>query len=92
MGGFVDFACKHCRYEENDIGVGRGKREFPYLVLYRCDNCHSIGSAWVHENRAPLCTLCYHDDLTLLPDDTRSVNCPKCGEPAGLTPKEGRWE
>ena len=92
MGSFVDFACKNCHYEEKAIGIGRGRNELPYLALFRCDHCHSIGSTWVHANRVPVCGNCYHDGLTLLPDDSRGVNCPKCGEPAKLTPKEGGWE
>ncbi|HEX9625841.1 MAG TPA: hypothetical protein VGA00_02760 [Acidiferrobacterales bacterium] len=92
MGGFVDFYCRHCRYAETDIGVGRGREEFPFLRLFRCDNCKSVGSTWVHENRIPRCSVCYHDAVTLLADDTRKLNCPKCGDPAEFVAKEGSWE
>lgn len=92
MGWFVDFRCRHCRYEELDIGVGRGRNEFPFLVLFRCDNCKTVGSTWVYENRLPICSHCYHDAVMVLPDDTVCVNCPKCGEPATLTRQEGTWE
>lgn len=92
MGWFVDFRCGHCKYEEPDIGVGRGRNAFPFLALIRCDNCKTIGSTWIYENRLPMCSRCYHDAVTILPDDTTRVNCPKCGEPASLTRKEGTWE
>ncbi len=92
MGGFVDFKCRFCRYEVTGIGVGRGRDEFPFLALYRCDHCQSVGSTWIHEQRIPHCSLCYHDAVTILPDDTRRVNCPKCGEPASVSPGPGSWE
>ncbi len=92
MGGFVDFRCRYCNYEETDIGVGRGRQVFPYLALFCCDNCKSVGSTWIHENKTPRCGACYSDGVTLLPDDIRSIKCPKCGEPATFTHKEGSWE
>ena len=92
MGSFVAFKCKFCQYEEPGIGVGRGKAEFPFLALFHCHHCHSLGSTWVYENKIPRCSQCYDDALTILPDDTRRVNCPKCGEPGVITPKEGSWE
>ncbi len=92
MGFFVDFRCQNCRYEERDIGVGRGKSEFPFLALFRCDNCKTIGSTWINEHQLPLCAHCYHDAVVILPDDTTRVNCPKCGEPALITRKEGAWQ
>jgi hypothetical protein len=92
MGRFVSFECKFCRYQETEIAVGRGRNEFPFLVLYRCDHCHAIGSTWIHENKIPRCSQCYDDAILILPDDIRRVNCPKCGEPAVITPKEGSWE
>jgi len=92
VGSFVDFKCQFCQYEEPSIGIGRGKAEFPFLALYRCHHCHTIGSTWIYENRIPRCSQCYDDALTLLPEDTRRVNCPKCGEPAVIAPKEGSWE
>ena len=92
MGGFVSFKCALCRYEEPEIGVGRGHAEFPFLALYRCDNCKTIGSTWVEQNRLPRCAGCYHDAITILPDNTRRVNCPKCGEPARITPRDGDWQ
>lgn len=92
MGSFVDFKCKFCKYEETNIGIGRGKTGFPFLALYRCNHCHTIGSTWVHENRIPRCSHCYDDALTMLPDDTRRTNCPKCGESGVIVPREGSWE
>jgi len=92
VGGFVDFSCKHCRYEQPDIGVGRGKRAYPYLALLRCAGCKCIGSTWIYEDGVAKCGICYHDAPVLLPDDTRQLDCPRCGKPATLTPKEGSWE
>lgn len=92
MGGFVDFRCSFCKYEENDIGIGHGKKAFPFLALYRCDNCQTIGSTWVYPDKLPHCSQCYHDAVTILPEDTRRVMCPKCGEPAKIAPKEGSWD
>ncbi|BAU47094.1 hypothetical protein SVA_0513 [Sulfurifustis variabilis] len=45
-----------------------------------------------HEKAIPRCAGCYHDAITLLEDDTRRVNCPKCGESARLTPRDGEWQ
>ncbi|MHB1951313.1 MAG: hypothetical protein ACYCQK_07535 [Acidiferrobacteraceae bacterium] len=92
MGRFVQYRCGSCRYEEPDLAVGRGREEFPYLSLFRCDNCHSVGSTWIFRDRLPRCSLCYHDALTLLPDDVSVLACPKCGEPARFEPREGAWE
>jgi len=92
VGSFVSFRCKFCRYEEPQIAVGHGRSEFPFLALYRCNHCNSIGSAWIHESKIPRCSQCYDDAITILPDDTRRVNCPKCGEPGVIAPKEGSWE
>jgi len=92
MGRFVDFRCKHCRYEETDIGVGKGKNPSPCLALFRCTRCRSTGSTWVKENETPRCGLCYEEGVTLLPDDTTRIDCPRCGQPAQFTPKEGSWE
>lgn len=33
MGGFVDSQGKTCQYQQADIGVGRGKHAFSYLVV-----------------------------------------------------------
>ena len=92
MGGFVRFQCKFCQYEESNIGVGRGQAEFPFLVLYRCNHCHTIGSTWAQENKIPRCSNCYDDAIVILPDDSRRVDCPKCGESALIAPAEGSWE
>lgn len=91
VGGFVSFRCGNCRYEEHDLGVGRGREEMPFLSLFRCDNCHSVGSTWIFADRVPRCTLCYHDAVTLLPEDVSRLPCPKCGEPAGFERLEGEW-
>jgi len=82
VGSFVGFKCKFCQYEEPSIGVGRGKAEVPFLTLYRCNHCLTIGSTWIHDGKIPRCANCYDDAIVILPDDTRRVNCPKCGEPA----------
>jgi len=92
MGGFVDFECKFCHYAERGIAVGHGKAPSPFLALYRCDHCKTVGSTWFHEDKIPRCAGCYHDVITILPQDARRVTCPKCGEPALLTPREGSWE
>lgn len=92
MGFFVDLKCSACKYEETSLGVGRGKNPTPFLALFRCDRCKSIGSTWVQDGRNPRCSLCYHDAVTILPDDTRSVDCPKCGKPARIAVSEGSWD
>ncbi len=52
----------------------------PYLRLFSCDNCHSVGSTWVDDATTPRCSLCYHDGIQLLADDAETSVCPKCGE------------
>lgn len=49
MGGYVDYRCKGCRTEESPIPVGRGRNAFPYLALFRCLSCKTVGSTWVPE-------------------------------------------
>ena len=80
------------RYEEPSISVGRGRAETPFLALYRCNHCLTIGSAWMHEGKIPRCASCYDATIIILPDDARRVSCPKCGEPAVIAPQEGSWE
>lgn len=93
MGHKVDFACRACRYEERDLGVGRGRRPEPALRLFQCGNCRSIGSAWVGGGFVPRCSLCYHDDIALFADDVLAVACPKCGGPGVFTHRhEETWE
>lgn len=92
MGSFVQFKCNYCKYEEADLGVGNGRDPVRFLALFNCDNCKSVGSTWVHENQIPRCSLCYHDAITLFPSDIKKISCPKCGEPASFSPKEGGWE
>ena len=92
MGGFVDFRCKHCRYEETEIGVGRGKQPFPRLSLFRCTKCKSTGSTWVRENELPRCGICDEEGVALLPEEATRIECPRCGKPAQFTPREGSWE
>lgn len=91
MGWFVDFRCPYCRYEEAGIGVGHGKSEFPYLALFCCDNCKSVGSTWIRESESPRCGACYQENVRLLADDVHSIDCPKCGEPAFFARREGQW-
>jgi hypothetical protein len=92
VGGFVAYRCKHCRYEESEIGIGKGKNPFPFLALFRCNKCKSVGSTWIQEHSTPRCGLCYEEGVTLLPDDTTHIDCPRCGKPAQFTPMEGSWE
>jgi hypothetical protein len=92
VGGFVEFRCKHCRYEETDIGVGKGRNPSPFLALFRCAKCKSVGSTWIKEHETPRCGVCYEEGVTLLPDDTTRIDCPRCGKPAQFAPKEGVWE
>ncbi len=92
MGWYVDFRCPYCNYEETGIGVGRGRRSFPYLALFCCDNCKSVGSTWVQQDQPPRCGVCYHEQVTLLKEDVRRISCPKCGEPATFSRGEGEWE
>jgi len=67
MGGFVDFKCMICKYEGRGIGVGRGKNEFPILVLFRCDYCKSINGIWAGPDKSSRCIICYHDTVTFTP-------------------------
>jgi len=92
MGGFVDYRCRHCRTEIEDIPVGRGRQASPYLALFRCVRCKTVGSTWIENNQPARCGTCYEEGVELLPDDTTRITCPKCGEPANLTPKTGSWE
>lgn len=92
MGSFVDFKCVSCGYELESIGFGHGKKETPFLKLYTCDACKSIGSTWIDRDNDTRCSVCYEKDLTLLDDASRLVNCPKCGQTATLIPKSETWE
>lgn len=93
MGHKADFRCFGCRYEENDLAVGRGRRPGPYLRLFRCDNCHSIGSTWIEEGKTPRCSFCYHDEVKLLPDDVTLVECPKCEQRGTIVHRrDDTWE
>lgn len=92
MGHIVDFQWPYYKYAEHDLGVGRGKSAFPFLALFRCDSCKTIGSTWVRENQIPRCSNCYHDAVIVLPDDATRVGCPRRGEVARITRKEGAWE
>lgn len=92
MGHFVEFHCRFCHYQEAEIGVGHGRSAFPFLKLYRCDHCKTIGSTWVYEDKLPHCAGCYHATITLLDDDATRVSCPKCGEAGRLTRKDGEWQ
>lgn len=92
MGSFITYQCKHCRYEENEIGVGRGRNPFPYLALCCCSRCKTVGSTWIQDNQPARCGVCYDAGVTLLPDDTTRIDCPRCGRPANVTPAAGSWE
>jgi len=91
MGRFVELKCRFCGYGESEVGVGCGRSARPMLKLYLCESCTSFGSTWVHPDRPPLCSNCYHDSIRLLDDDVRRVTCPKCGETATITPVDGAW-
>jgi len=92
MGGFVDFHCRHCRLELPEIPFGAGRNPSPALALFRCRRCKTVGSTWVYPGRTPQCGTCYEEGVELLPDDARDIDCPKCGKPARLTPRDGHWE
>jgi hypothetical protein len=92
MGGFVDYHCRHCRTEQTEIPVGRGRTASPYLKLFRCTRCKTVGSTWVEDDRPPRCGTCYEEGVELLPDDVTRIDCPRCGQPARFTPRAGGWE
>jgi predicted RNA-binding Zn-ribbon protein involved in translation (DUF1610 family) len=76
----------------NGIPVGRGRAASPYLALFRCTRCKTVGSTWIEPRRPPRCGTCYEAGVELLPDDATRIECPKCGNTARLTPKAGHWE
>ena len=92
MGEFVDFLCRFCGYRESDIPLGRGRKSSAELKLFSCPNCKSVGSTWVEAEGEVLCGLCYHPDIRLMSPVPAVVDCPRCGEPARVRVKEGRWE
>ena len=93
MGHKADFHCFGCRYEEKDLAIGRGRRPSPYLSLFRCDHCHSIGSTWIEEAKKPRCSFCYHDAPTLLAEDVTVVDCPRCEQRGTIVHRRGEtWE
>jgi hypothetical protein len=92
MGGFVDFRCRYCEYEELEIPLGHGRQPVPFLALFSCDSCKSVGSTWVQPGRDPVCSHCYHDKVTMFEDAPQTLDCPKCGEQGKLAPAEGSWE
>lgn len=93
MGHKAGFRCFSCRYEESDLGVGHGRHPSPYLSLFCCDNCHSVGSAWVADGGVVRCSLCYAEEPTLLPETTQTLKCPKCGQSGVITHwRKETWE
>lgn len=93
MGHRADFICHRCHYEERDIAIGHGRQPLPFLALFSCSNCHSVGSSWVGGERPVRCSFCYDEAITILADDTTAVACPKCQEPAYLTHRfDDVWE
>jgi ribosomal protein S27E len=92
MGSFVTYQCRHCRYEESGIGIGRGRNPFPYLALYRCARCKTVGSTWIHADRRPRCGVCDDEGVTLFADDATHIDCPKCEKPASFRPAPGSWQ
>lgn len=51
MRGFGRLDCLNCGYSEERIGFGHGKQAGPYLQLYRCDSCKTIGRNRVQQDR-----------------------------------------
>lgn len=92
MGKFVDYHCKRCNTEITDIPVGKGRQPSPYLALFRCRSCRTVGSTWVTPGETPRCGTCYEEGVELLPDDATFISCPRCGEQGRFTPREGSWE
>ncbi len=92
MGGFVKFGCMNCGYAEERIGFGRGKSSESCLRLYCCDQCKTVGSAWVEADRQPLCGGCYNKEITLLEPKNSSFSCPKCDTLAVLAVLEDTWD
>jgi hypothetical protein len=92
MGGFVDYRCRYCNLEIEEIPVGRGRNPSPYLALFRCVKCKTVGSTWIEAGTVPRCGTCYEPGVEILPDDVTRISCPKCGEPACFTPRVGSWE
>lgn len=93
MGHLADFACRRCHYEEHDIAIGHGRHATPFLVLFSCPSCHSIGSNWIGDGGTLRCGFCYNDAVTMLADDATAVTCPKCQEPGRLTHRPAEtWE
>lgn len=92
MGSYLGYRCGACGYEEEQIGVGSGRQADPVLVLFRCDGCKFVGSAWKTKGQEPRCSCCYHLGIHILDAETREIDCPKCGEPAEFYAKEGEWE
>jgi len=92
VGGFVAYRCPGCGYEEPRLPLGRGRRPGPCLALFRCPNCRGVGTTWVSGERPPACGYCYHEEIELLPDDTRALDCPRCGGPGEVRPLAETWE
>lgn len=86
------YRCTACGYAEPRLALGRGRRPAPYLALFRCRNCRAVGTTWVGGGRPPLCTYCYDEAIELVPDDTRTLDCPRCGGPGRVSVLDGVWE
>ncbi len=92
MGGFVSFHCAHCGYVEDKIAHGHGRKTSPYLVLYRCDHCKTVGSTWTEGEKPPHCSGCYDENITLLKPVTGLVTCPRCEAAATLRVLDETWD
>lgn len=92
MGGFVSFTCLNCGYEEEKIAFGNGKKPEPRLGLYRCDNCHTLGSTWAKAGEASRCAGCYDTEISHINPDQLTVNCPKCKITALLRVLDETWQ
>ncbi len=91
MGGFVSFNGMNCGYSEERIGFGHGKQPEPYLQLYKCDSCKTVGSARIQGDRKPLCSGCYNENIELLDPKDNSIPCPKCDTSAVIKVVEDTW-
>ena len=92
MGGFVDYRCFVCGYQQDSIAVGHGKNAMPYLTFTSCATCKTVGSTWIEEGSVPRCGVCYEKNPQLLANDTRLLPCPKCGQTGAFTPRSEIWE
>ena len=92
MGSIVDFECRVCGYQSEDIAIGQGKDPKLRLQLFSCAQCKSIGSNWVSKDQALRCSFCYHNVVEEISEQDITCTCPKCGETGVLQHKDQTWE